>query len=197
MTKDDYRNLREAYIFLRNLENRVQISFGLQTHLLPEDEARLAILALKMGIEEISQEKLAEKLLFEFVRHTQFVGGLFSGLFEEDKKKEAEKIAERKFSLTRELSAEVLADIPFKDRENALRFLKSFRDGPQFSHPSEKSIKDFYEVLPKILEGCGKVPLPDSAVKNLVKFIEPAVRGNRSQFIQSNEKLLELLLINF
>ena len=198
VTKDDYRNLREAYIFLRNLENRVQISFGLQTHLLPEDEARLAILALKMGIEEISQEKLAEKLLFEFVRHTQFVGGLFSGLFEEDKKKEAEKIAERKFSLTRELSAEVLADIPFKDRENALRFLKSFRDGPQFSHPSEKSIKDFYEVLPKILEGCGKVPLPDSAVKNLVKFIETSrARESFLSLFQSNEKLLELLLIIF
>ena len=198
VTTEDYEQLREAYTFLRNLENRVQISFGLQTHLLPEDEARLAILALKMGIKESSREKLAEKLLFEFVRHTQFVGGLFSGLFEEEKKKESARIAEKGLNHTWELNVEVLAGIPFKDVKNALRFLESLRDGPKFSHPSEKSIKDFHAVLPKILEGCGKVPMPDSAVKNLIKFIETShARESFLSLFQSNKKLLELLLIIF
>lgn len=198
ITKEDYEPLREAYIFLRNLENRVQISFGLQTHLLPEDEAGLAVLALKMGIEGNSSEELAEKVLLEFVRHTQFVGGMFSGLFQEEKKKEAVQIAEKGMSRTWELNAGVLEGIPFKDSENTLRFLESLRDGPRFSHPSEKSINDFHAVLPKILEGCGKVPMPDSAVKNLVKFIETSrARESFLSLFQSNEKLLELLLIIF
>ena len=36
ITQDEYQGLEEAYVFLRKLENMVQISFGLQTHILPK-----------------------------------------------------------------------------------------------------------------------------------------------------------------
>ena len=56
MTKEDHDRLREAYIFLRNLENRVQITFGLQTYLLPDNEIDLSVLARKMRIAGESQK---------------------------------------------------------------------------------------------------------------------------------------------
>ena len=91
LMEEDYDNLLEAYVFLRNLENRVQISFGLQTHLLPKDNIQLSILARKMGITGNSKKESSEKLQFEFNRHTRFVGGLFAGLFADEKKREAVK----------------------------------------------------------------------------------------------------------
>ena len=202
LMKEDHDNLLEAYIFLRNLENRVQISFGLQTHLLPADNIQLSILARKMGIVGNSKKELSEKLRFEFDRHTLFVGELFAGLFGGEKKRAAVKnYEERKDGkMTDEvgLTLDSLNGVSFDDPERALRFLKSLRDGPQFSHPSEKSIREFYAVLPRILEMCARVPLPNSAVENLVKFVETSrARDSYLNLFQSNERFLELLLVLF
>jgi len=84
ITEDDFKQLREAYIFLRNLENRVQITFGLQTYHLPKKDKDLAVLARKMGITGATSEELIAKLNAEFERHTQFVGQRFARLFLED-----------------------------------------------------------------------------------------------------------------
>ncbi|KMP11791.1 hypothetical protein UR09_02515 [Candidatus Nitromaritima sp. SCGC AAA799-A02] len=202
LMEEDHDRLREAYIFLRNLENRVQISFGLQTHLLPENEDQLSVLARKMRLDGASHKARAEHLMREFDRHTQFVGNLFSGLFAENKKKEAAEIAEkeyrRRLSDRGELSPEVLERISFIDPKRALQFLETLRDGPQFSHPSEKSIQEFYALLPKILEICGRVPMPNSAVENLARFVEMSrARDSFLSLFHSNEKLLELLLTLF
>ncbi|SVC23761.1 uncharacterized protein METZ01_LOCUS276615, partial [marine metagenome] len=169
--KSEHQQLKEAYVFLRNIENRVQISFGLQTHDLPEDKFLLAVLALKMNIEGDSIEELNNKLNDEFTRHTQTVSNIFSALFKKEKGRELgnniSKIVEIK-----SLNERILKRVPFQSNKNALRFLKILRDGPKFSHPTEKSINNFYKILPKILDGCCEAPMPNSALENLVKFIE-------------------------
>ena len=89
-----------------------------------------------------------------------------------------------------------LAEIPLlTDSKRAYRFLESFRDGAQFSHPSVQSIKKFYSIIPKILQKCRKVAKPDLAIENLCRFVEAA--GSKESFLdlfQENEKFLELLL---
>jgi len=199
---EDYQHLREAYIFLRNLENRVQISFGLQTHSLPKGKEQLISLARKMGFQDETAENLPNLLMQEFERHTLFVGEMFAGLFVDEKKEEAEESStrsteEQKFHKTN-FQIEHFQEFPFSDPGRALRFLKSMRDGPEFSHPSEKSIQDFYEVLPKILNFVKLVPKPNSAVENLVKFVEASgARETYLNLFNSNEKFLDLLLILF
>lgn len=196
--RDDYKKLREAYIFLRNLENRVQISYGIQTHLFPDEENQLDILALKMKIKGKSSNELRKNLLFLFEKHTDFVAKLFSGLFEEEKKKQAASLIENKVNPVRELNLTTLEEVRFTNPKKALRFFESMRDGMKFSHPTEKSIKNFYAILPKILELCSKAPMPNSAIENLVKFIEASKsRASFLSLFKSNEKLLELLLIIF
>jgi len=199
---EEFQRLREAYIFLRNLENRVQISFGLQTHSLPKGEEQLISLARKMGFQDEVPEHLPGLLMQEFDRHTHFVGEMFAGLFAEEKKEEAENISarpteEQRFQ-KRTFQIEHLRDIPFSHPEKALRFLESMRDGLEFSHPSEKSIQDFYAVLPKILQFAISVPKPNSAVENLVKFVEASgARETYLNLFHSNEKFLDLLMILF
>ena len=192
--KSEYQQLKEAYVFLRNIENRVQISFGLQTHDLPEDKFLLAVLALKMNIEGESIEELNKKLNNEFTRHTKFVSNIFSALFKKKQDKDLENNI-NKISEIKSLNEQVLKRVSFQNNKNALRFLKILRDGPKFSHPSEKSINDFYKVLPKILDGCSEAPMPNSALENLVKFIESS--KSRESFLAlfvENKNFLELLL---
>ena len=202
LTLDDYENLKAAYIFLRNLENRVQISFGLQTHVLPDNETQLAVLARKMWLEGDSPEVLVDRLMKEFDRHTKFVGAMFANLFVEEKRQETADIASREIerrSLKEEhLSEEHLSTRGFSDTKRVARFLILLRDGPEFSHPTEKSIQDFYTVLPAILKLCATVPTPDRAIDNLVKFIEASgARETYLSLFNSSPKLLELLLILF
>jgi glutamate-ammonia-ligase adenylyltransferase len=196
IARTEYQRLKKAYIFLRNIENRVQISFGLQTHTLPEDRFLLAVLALKMNIDGESIEELNNKLNSVFERQTGFVSDIFSGLFKKEKDGDRELLNNiNKESELRSLNEQVLERISFQNSKNALRFLKILRDGSKFSHPSEKSINNFYKVLPKILDKCDEVPMPNSAVENLVKFIESSkARESFLGLFSENEKFLELLL---
>lgn len=200
IAEEDHEHLRAAYIFLRNLENRVQITFGLQTYLLPDNETDLAVLARKMRISGDSQKALADNLMKEYEKHTGFVGKMFAEQFVEKEKREAAETISKEWNRSRvgeeQFSESSLAQIPLlPDPKRAYRFLESFRDGAQFSHPSLQSIQGFYSIIPKIFQQCTKVPRPDAAIENLCRFVEAT--GARESFLnlfQANEKFLELLL---
>jgi glutamate-ammonia-ligase adenylyltransferase len=199
---DEYEQLRDAYIFLRNLENRVQISFGLQTYHLPKDEKNLAVLARKMGFQGKSYPELVGQLNNEFDRHTQFVGNLYLKLFSEDEDQQAAGNAAQQWANKRELegrfSEDILKDYPFKNINRTFKFLEKLRDGPELSHTSEKSIQTFYAVLPTLLDLCRQVPDPDSAVDYLVRFMEAShARETYLTIFNDNHKFLEILLILF
>ena len=202
ISNEEYEKLSDAYIFLRNLENRVQISFGLQTYHLPKDEKDLAILAKKMGIQGGTYPELVEELNNEFERHTQFVGTMYANLFVEDEQQQAVGDTAQKWASQRELEGrfteETLQDYPFKDCKRTFQFLQTLRDGPELSHASEKSIQDFYSVLPTLLDLCRKVPDPDAAVDYLVRFMEAShARESYLTIFNDNHKFLEILLILF
>ena len=200
LTLDDYNKLRNAYIFLRNLENRVQITFGLQTCLLPDNEIDLAVLARKMRIQGSSQKTLADNLMKEYENQTRIVGTMFAEQFVEKEKREAVETISNAWNRSRageeQFTESRLAEIPLLvDSKRAYRFLESFRDGARFSHPSAQSIKKFYSIIPKILQKCRKVAKPDSAIENLCRFVEAT--GSKESFLdlfQENEKFLGLLL---
>jgi [glutamine synthetase] adenylyltransferase / [glutamine synthetase]-adenylyl-L-tyrosine phosphorylase len=203
LTKKDHDRLREAYIFLRNLENRVQITFGLQKYLLPDNEIDLAILARKMRIGGENEQILAINLMSEFESHTQFVGKMFAEQFVEKAKREVAETISREWDRSRvgeeQFTESKIAEIPLLlDPKKAYRFLKSLRDGAEFSHPSLQSIQEFYSIIPKIFQQCRKVSQPDLAIYNLCRFVE-ATRARESflNLFQGNEKFLELLLILF
>ncbi len=203
LTKEDHDRLREAYIFLRNLENRVQITFGLQTHLFPDNETDLAVLARKMRTPGDSQKSLANNLMKEYENHTRFVGAMFAEQFVKKEKRDAAETLSGEWDRSRvgedQFVESKLAEIPLlSNPKSAYRFLEAFRDGAQFSHPSVRSIRKFYSIIPKIFQQCEKVPMPDLAIENLCRFVEAT--GARESFLnlfQENEKFLELLLILF
>ncbi|PIR00101.1 MAG: bifunctional [glutamate--ammonia ligase]-adenylyl-L-tyrosine phosphorylase/[glutamate--ammonia-ligase] adenylyltransferase [Nitrospinae bacterium CG11_big_fil_rev_8_21_14_0_20_45_15] len=199
--KEDYIRLRDAYIFLRNLENRVQISFGLQTHDLPDEEKPLRALARKMGIKATPKD--APTALMEIFRfHTEYVGAQFTALLADKENRDAAENASLQWSQAAEretmFSLERVEECSFKDPQRTFKFLEALREGAAYSHPTEKSIQNFDFLFPKILRFSENAPNPNSAVENWVKFIESSgARESYLSLFKSNEKFLELILMLF
>ena len=73
-----FHQLKTAYIFLRNLENKIQMVHELQTHLLPSRTEDIAKCAIRMGYpKEINVNVTAEHLILDYQVHTQKVHNLY------------------------------------------------------------------------------------------------------------------------
>jgi glutamate-ammonia-ligase adenylyltransferase len=71
--------LSDAYNFLRTVEHRLQMEQGLQTHTVPEDPQRRALLARRM---HFAPERAAEEFDEALRRHTDVVSRAFARVFE-------------------------------------------------------------------------------------------------------------------
>ncbi len=161
---EQYAALADALLFLRDLENRMQITYGRQVQILPLNE-ELHSLALKMGLTD------AETLMREYERITSKVNDIFVEFFRE----EAEELedTESEFFVDLESEEEAVArlrEMGFADPKNARARLLHIRDGEPFSHPSTKSRRMFMRLLPKLLKVISNLPHKDRTVKSLDTF---------------------------
>lgn len=76
-----YRHLSEAYVFLRNVEHRLQMVHELQTHSLPTDPEELRICALRLDYRDRGDATATDQLLEEHRLHTGRVNRIFRDLF--------------------------------------------------------------------------------------------------------------------
>jgi glutamate-ammonia-ligase adenylyltransferase len=75
---DALHQLKESYVFLRNLENKIQMVHELQTHLLPSKTEEIAKCAIRMGYpREKSEKQTAEHLLVDYRGHTKKVHNFY------------------------------------------------------------------------------------------------------------------------
>ncbi len=202
LNSDEYNHLKNAYIFLRRLENRVQMTFGLQTHSLPKKEKDIAILARKMGFKSSDPKESISQFNSDMEKHTQFVGNCFANLLADPAERESsQSYSPDKGTITldeKNFNEELMRSYSFPDPQRAFQFLKSLRDGPDFFHPTEKSLRNFYILLPKLLDAAIKTPMPNSAVENFVKFVETSqAREIFIGILLDNQRFLEILLILF
>ena len=79
---DAFHQLKKSYIFLRNLENKLQMVHELQTHLLPNKTKEIAKCAIRMGYrKEDSEKQTADKLLADYSHHCAQVHRLYQHIF--------------------------------------------------------------------------------------------------------------------
>jgi len=68
------RELTESYVFLRNLEHKLQMVHELQTHLLPSQEEELAKCAIRMGYPKAqTADHTMKEFLQDYRQHTKRV----------------------------------------------------------------------------------------------------------------------------
>ncbi|MDH4080390.1 MAG: hypothetical protein OEU68_11285, partial [Nitrospira sp.] len=80
--KDD---LTVAYVFLRDVEHKLQMVHDLQTHSLPAEMQELERCAIRMGYGTGDRTKAAELFLADHQRYTTVVHRAFQSLFSQPK----------------------------------------------------------------------------------------------------------------
>lgn len=112
------RRLKEAYAFLRRIENMIQMVREQQVHQLPDKSEEIDALARRMDYHDGDGKSAGEKFERDLDRHMENVKRLFQGMFEADYER-IELIEAIEENLTTCKNEEEVHDsIPwFKDRE--------------------------------------------------------------------------------
>ena len=172
---NEVRLLRDAYIFLRTVEHRLQIQNEQQTHTLPARREAWIGIARTLGYEQV--DTFAEVLR----SHTSAVRSVFDRLLKSSETRTKE-------SSSRDLSA-------FRDPERAVRGLTALREGPSAVHVAPRTRRLFAKLEPELLAWCARVAEPDAALNRLVRFVDAyGTRGLLFETMLANPKLLELLV---
>lgn len=77
--------LTAAYLFLRDVEHKLQMVHDLQTHALPDEAEELARCAIRMGYDTEDQTKGVAQFRADHHQHTELVNRTFRALFHEPK----------------------------------------------------------------------------------------------------------------
>src|SRR3989338_11111622 len=78
---DSADSLKQAYIFLRNLEHRIQIVEGRQTQVIPASNSEIERLARMLGFKDTRDRKGTEQFWNEYKRQTGIVHEIYDVLF--------------------------------------------------------------------------------------------------------------------
>lgn len=202
ITFAEYSDLTKAYIFLRELENRIQMTYGLQAHTIPEDEQSQAALARKMGLAGETPAELASALLKAYDEHTEKVKAVYDKFFyTADVEEAASPEEEYGWLFDPELRSEALSrleSLGFAHPERAANDFVLLHDGPPARHPSARSKLLFRRLVPPLLESLKEVSDPDGALRHLEEFVTASgAREMHFSLLLDNPALLGHLLALF
>jgi glutamate-ammonia-ligase adenylyltransferase len=90
LTDDEHGALRRAYVFLRDVENKLQMVADAQVHALPAAADEVRLCALRLGYRDGVPLGAAEALLREHHAHTAAVNRIFTAVFSGDRLERAD-----------------------------------------------------------------------------------------------------------
>ena len=186
----DQKVLKEAYVFLRTLEHRLQTVHFRQTAKLPEEQTALERLARAMGF---FGDEAVPNFLTTLERHRQRVREIFEELLSPKKKIPKEKIEAAVSSLlSGEPSLEIAREtgLPLDLLKNIQTFLHSQKHLP-------KKQKLIAALLPEILEEVLKIENKEETLAKFLSFLQRL--GGRISFFHAlkhhPEAVSDLLLL--
>jgi glutamine synthetase adenylyltransferase len=88
--------LRRAYVFLRDVENKLQMVADAQVHALPASEAEVRLCGLRLGYRDETGATAGEALLQDHRSHTEGVHRNFTSVFNGERLEEAKRMIRRR-----------------------------------------------------------------------------------------------------
>ena len=85
ISSEEHTTLREAYLFLRDVENKLQMVNDAQTHAIPAENEDLSACARMLGYSADSKPAAAERFLSDYYLHTDRVNVIFANIFSADR----------------------------------------------------------------------------------------------------------------
>jgi len=193
VSDSDAAALSKAYIFLREVENRIQMNNGNQEHRLPKSFEERVYLGRKMKFFCVSPEETEKKFMEEYKKHTEIVQSIYNAVLESstvfvDKKGHSEEVeVPQKADFEEKI---------FDDPQKAKKILEEIRNGiSPFEQTSEKSKLYFDRLKPEILKISTDLPEPDIAIVNFDKYVSTyGATETLLGLLVGNINILKLLL---
>jgi glutamate-ammonia-ligase adenylyltransferase len=165
--------LRNAYIFLRAVEHRLQIVDERQTHTLPANHDDRFLIAKSLGFESVEafDQKLGEQ--------TAAVRQVFQQLLQ-TRASETEGVERSDF---------------FQRPDAAQKTLDRLRQGPSEVHVSARTRRLYAKLEPELMKRLQRTADPDAVLSRFVRFVDGyGIRGLLFETLLANPRVLELLV---
>ncbi|MBI3570928.1 MAG: bifunctional [glutamate--ammonia ligase]-adenylyl-L-tyrosine phosphorylase/[glutamate--ammonia-ligase] adenylyltransferase [Gammaproteobacteria bacterium] len=164
-------DLTQAYIFLRNIEHRLQMTADQQTQQLPADEMAQLKLAFASGFADV--KSLADALERQRDRVHRHFAQLFRTEDEATGKREPDRLAAVWLGTAEpETANQILRDSGYAQPEEALNLVNALREGPMVTAFSTGARARMDRVAPLVLEAAGKSDEPLTTLQRLVHLLE-------------------------
>lgn len=174
--------LRGGYVFLRNLEHRIQIVEGRQSQAIPAKPRDLERLARMMGFKDAAGEvkeaagaRAGEFFWKEYKEVTDSVHDIYKSLFyraEEEAQEAPEEILMLFLpDLSEEEALKILTGAGFKNPGPALKIIEGLRSSPALARISSRARVILERLAPVFVHKASVCPDPDKAIANLEGFL--------------------------
>lgn len=168
--------LKQAYVFLRNLEHRLQYLEDAQTQDLPANKENQARIALGMDYADW------ETFLVALDWHRNLVQHHFEEVFSDPAEERSEEdepqqeMALWKRSIEGGEASAALARLGYAEPEETLRKLLSLHDSPRYKQLPEISRQRFDALVPLAITEAAHEPEPDKALIRVADLLDSVCR---------------------
>lgn len=192
----DVEALKQAYLFLRRLENVVQMLHDQQTHALPEDPLKQKQVALAMGYASYA------KLISALQRHQNNISELFKQTlakpddFEDDKHLLANQLMSLWQGHAEEhMAINLLSSLGFANPQHANQMLATFRQSPRCKRLTQASRLRLDRFMLILLTEMNHKPHNDEMLLQILRLLEHLVgRSAYLALLAENPKALHEVL---
>ena len=167
---DSERELREAYIFLRRLEHRLQYVDDAQTHMLPVDPAERQKIARSMDFADWPA------LLEVLNGHRGRVSRHFEAVFSDPEAGEHPLTGLWQGQLDDDTALEAFGNLGFRRPLDAIARLGELRASSRYQQLPASNRQRLDAVGPRLIEAAGQTPDPDTTLVRGIAFLEGIAR---------------------
>ena len=192
---DAAADLREAYFFLRQFENRLQAISDRQTHDIPGDDLNRARLTVAMGYPDWESLRAALAAQRNIVS-TYFHDIVLAGTDEQEAIEPSAKLIRAwAAGASDESIADLMNELGFDDATEPLQRLRSFRDSGFYLRLDEPGRDRLDTLMPAVVTLAGGAANPLEALEGALRVIEAI--GRRSAYfalLNENPEALKRLV---
>ncbi len=178
MLERTVEELTEAYVFLRNLEHRLQYLEDAQTQDLPKNDAAQARITLAMGFPDWTAFR--EALEVHRARVQQHFTDLFNEREEKDASTEGDTARQAREIwqglLPEQQARDDLQTLGFKDANDTLRRLAGQHAGSRYKNLPELSRQRFDALMPMVISQAALEPEPDKTLSRVSDLMDSICR---------------------
>jgi glutamate-ammonia-ligase adenylyltransferase len=183
------KDLSEAYLFLRRIENRLQMIGDLQTHIIPAEPDELDRLARLSGFADTNE--FGDALITRFKRVEAHYGALFEKLPDMPSSAPTLVVSADESDPAALASLERLG---FRNPGAAIAAIRAWQSGRYAATRSAKARERLTEFLSSLLDAFGRTAEPDLALGTFDKVIAGMPAGLQLfSLLAANPSLLRLV----